>query len=494
MAGDAKGGKTNDTTDDATDDTAGGTYDVIVIGAGPTGENVADRAVRGGLTAVVVESELVGGECSYWACMPSKALLRPAGVVAEAAAVQGVSGAALEAAAVLKRRDSFAHDWKDDSQVQWLQGAKIGLVRGHGRLAGERTVAVSGGDAGGGDAGGSTVLRARQAVVIATGTGAVVPPALAGVRPWTSREATSAQAVPGRLAIVGGGVVGCEMAAAWSALGSRVTLISRGGLLDRLPAFAGDLVAAGLRDAGVDVRLNASVTAAERKDAGERKDGPVTLTLDDGSAVEADEVLAAVGRTPKTSDLGLDTIGLEPGSWLPVDDTLRVTAAEGGWLYAAGDVNHLALLTHMGKYQARVCGDAIAARAAGREPAVRDLASKNFVPQVVFTIPEVAAVGLTAQQAQAAGTRVRVVEYEIGNVAGAALFADGYAGRAQLVVDEDRQVIVGLTLAGPGTGEMIHAATIAVVGEVPLSRLWHAVPSYPTISEVWLRLLETYGL
>ena len=466
-----------------TEDSTGGTYDVIVIGAGPTGENVADRAVRGGLTAVVVESELVGGECSYWACMPSKALLRPAGVVAEAAAVQGVSGATLEAAGVLKRRDSFAHDWKDDSQVQWLTGAGIGLVRGHGRLAGERTVAVSGGDAGG-----STVLRARQAVVIATGTGAVVPPALAGVRPWTSREATSAQAVPGRLAIVGGGVVGCEMAAAWSALGSRVTLISRGGLLDRLPAFAGDLVAAGLRDAGVDVRLNANVTAAERKD------GPVMLTLDDGAAVEADEVLAAVGRTPKTSDLGLDTIGLKPGSWLPVDDTLRVTAAEGGWLYTAGDVNHLALLTHMGKYQARVCGDAIAARAAGREPAVRDLASKNFVPQVVFTIPEVAAVGLTAQQAQAAGTRVRVVEYEIGNVAGAALFADGYAGRAQLVVDEDRQVIVGLTLAGPGTGEMIHAATIAVVGEVPLSRLWHAVPSYPTISEVWLRLLEAYGL
>jgi pyruvate/2-oxoglutarate dehydrogenase complex dihydrolipoamide dehydrogenase (E3) component len=458
-------------------DTIGDTYDVIVIGAGPTGENVADRAVRGGLTAVIVESELVGGECSYWACMPSKALLRPATVVAEASSVQGVSGARLEAAEVLKRRDSFTHGWKDDSQVQWLNGAKIELIRGQGRLAGERTVSV-----------GDVTLRARQAVVIATGTGAVVPPALADVRPWTSREATSAQAVPARLAIVGGGVVGCEMAAAWSALGSRVTLVSRGGLLDRLPGFAGELVAAGLRQAGVDVRLNASVSTATRQD------GPVTLTLDDGTSVEADEVLSAVGRTPKSKDLGLETVGLEPGSWLAVDDTLRVTAAEGGWLYAAGDVNHLALLTHMGKYQARVCGDAIAARAAGREPAVRDLASKNFVPQVVFTIPEVAAVGLTAEQASAAGVRTRVVEYEIGNVAGAALFADGYAGRAQMVVDEDRQVIVGLTLAGPGVGEMIHAATIAVVGEVPLSRLWHAVPSYPTISEVWLRLLETYGL
>jgi dihydrolipoamide dehydrogenase len=454
------------------------TYDVIVIGAGPTGENVADRAVKGGLTAVIVESELVGGECSYWACMPSKALLRPVNVVAEAGAVQGVTGARLEPAEVFKRRDSFTHDWKDDSQADWLRSAKIDLVRGQGRLTAERTVSV-----------GDTVLHARHAVAVATGTSAVVPPLLAGVRPWTSREATSAQAAPGRLAIVGGGVVGCEMAAAWSRLGSRVTLISRGALLDRTPSFAGDLVAAGLRDAGVDVRLSTDVTAADRGG-----DGPARLTLSDGTTVEADEVLSAVGRSPKTTDLGLDAVGLKPGSWLEVDDTLRVTGVDGGWLYAAGDVNHLALLTHMGKYQARICGDAIAARAAGREPAVRDLASKNWVPQVVFTVPEVAAVGLTAEQAAAAGLRTRVVEYELGNVAGSALYADGYTGRAQMVVDEDRQVIVGLTLAGPGTGEMIHAATVAVAGEVPLSRLWHAVPSYPTMSEIWLRLLETYGL
>jgi pyruvate/2-oxoglutarate dehydrogenase complex dihydrolipoamide dehydrogenase (E3) component len=454
-------------------------YDVIVIGAGPTGENVAQRAVRGGLSAVIVEAELVGGECSYWACMPSKALLRPASVVAEAGAVRGVAGALLEPAEVLKRRDHFTHDWKDDGQVSWLTGAKIDLVRGQGRLTGERAVSAGG-----------ISLRARQAVVVATGTDAVVPPVLADVRPWTSREATSAHTVPGRLAIVGGGVVGCEMAAAWSALGARVTLLSRGGLLDRVPAFAGELVAAGLRDAGVDVRTGVNVSAATRSDGG----GSVTLTLDDGTRAVADEVLAAAGRSPRTGDLGLDAVGLAPGSWLDVDDTMRVTAVDGGWLYAAGDVNHLALLTHIGKYQARVCGDAIAARAGGREPSVRDIASKTRVPQVIFTIPEVATVGLTAEQAHAAGHRIRVVEYEIGDVAGASLFADGYQGRAQMVVDSDREVIVGLTLAGPGVGEMIHAATIAVVGEVPLRQLWHAVPSYPTMSELWLRLLETYGL
>jgi pyruvate/2-oxoglutarate dehydrogenase complex dihydrolipoamide dehydrogenase (E3) component len=477
------------------------TYDVIVIGAGPTGENVADRAVRGGLTAVVVEAELVGGECSYWACMPSKALLRPADVVAEAGAVRGVAGARLNPAEVLARRDSFTHGWKDDGQVEWLTGAKIDLVRGHGRIAGERLVTV-----------GDLTLHARQAVVIATGTRAVVLDSLAAVDPWTSREATSAPAVPGRLVIVGGGVVGCEMAAAWSALCAEVTLISRGPLLDRLPGFAGEFVAAGLREAGVDVRIGVDVTRATRaagtggtNDAGEAveagvdgargaRGGTVALTLSDGSSLEADEVLSAVGRSAHTGDIGLKTVGLVPGSWLDVDDTMRVTGVDGGWLYAAGDVNHLALLTHMGKYQARVCGDAIAARAGGREPTVRDRSSKTCVPQVIFTIPEVASVGLTAPEAEAAGRRVRVVEYELGNVAGAKLFADQYQGRAQMVVDEDRRTIVGLTLAGHGVGEMIHAATIAVAGEVPLDRLWHAVPSYPTISEIWLRLLEAYGL
>jgi pyruvate/2-oxoglutarate dehydrogenase complex dihydrolipoamide dehydrogenase (E3) component len=458
---------------------AGTVYDVIVIGAGPSGENVAARAVRGGLTAVIVESDLVGGECSYWACTPSKALLRPVAAVGEAAHVRGVAGARLEPEEVLARRDSFAHDWKDDAQVAWVKNAGIELVRGPGRICGERLVKV-----------GDAELRARQAVVVCTGSRAVVPGGLAAADPWTSREVTSAHGVPGRLAIVGGGVVGCEMATAWQALGAQVTLLSWGPLLDRLPAFAGDLVARGLRAAGADVRTGVSVTAGSRTRAG----GPVTLTLDDGTTLEADEVLAATGRAPRTEDIGLESVGLTPGSWLEVDATMRVPAADGGWLYAAGDVNHLALLTHMGKYQARICGDAIAARAGGKEPTVTDRSCVNCVPQVVFTEPEVAAVGLTPDQARERGMNIRVVDYELGDLSGAALWADGYTGHAQMVVDDDSKVLAGMTLAGPGVGEMIHAATIAIAGEVPLERLWHAVPSYPTMSEVWLRLLESYGL
>src|SRR5487761_87491 len=275
-----------------------GVYDVIVIGAGPTGENVADRAVKGGLSAAIVESELVGGECSYWACMPSKALLRPIAATDEARHVEGVIGARLDPPAVLARRDMFANGWKDDRQVAWLEGAHVDLFRGVGRITDVRSVKI-----------GNKELRARHAVVVCTGSRAVIPPVpgLAEARPWTSREATSSHQVPGRLAIVGGGVVGCEMAAAWQALGTQVTLLARHGLLDRLEDFAGELVADGLSAAGVDVRRGVQVTAAER-------DGSVRLTLDDGTRLTADEVLVATGRAPRTEDIGLEAAGLAPGS------------------------------------------------------------------------------------------------------------------------------------------------------------------------------------
>ncbi|MGW6919380.1 dihydrolipoyl dehydrogenase family protein [Kitasatospora sp. NPDC054939] len=467
-------------------------YDVIVLGAGPTGENVADRAVAAGLRTVIVESELVGGECSYWACMPSKALLRPAAALAQARAVAGareaVGGAGLDAAAVLARRDSFTSHWKDDGQVQWLRDTGIDLVRGHGRLAGERTVAVRTAD------GTERRLTARHAVAVCTGSRPVLPkdvPGLERARPWTSREATGSPAVPGRLAVVGGGVVGVEMAAAWRALGSEVVLLVRGErLLPRMEPFAGELVAEGLRAAGVELRVGAEVVSLERAD------GQVALHLAGGVRLVADEVLYATGRAPRTDAIGLETVGLEPGSWLEVDDSCTVRGVAGGWLYAAGDVNHRALLTHQGKYQARIAGAAIAARARGkaldtaRWGAHSASADTAGAPQVVFTEPEVAAVGLTLAAAERAGLRVKAVDHDLGAVAGASLFGDDYRGRARVVFDLDRELLVGACFVGPGVAELLHSATVAVVGEVPIGRLWHAVPAYPTMSEVWLRLLE----
>ncbi|MEV5018617.1 dihydrolipoyl dehydrogenase family protein [Streptomyces sp. NPDC053780] len=467
-------------------------YDVVVIGAGPVGENVADRTRAAGLATAIVESELVGGECSYWACMPSKALLRPVLARADARRLPGLADSAqgpLDTAAVLARRDGFTSHWKDDGQVQWVEGIGADLYRGLGRLAGPRTVEVTAPD------GTRRVLTARHAVAVCTGSAAALPdlPGLADVRPWTSREATSAESAPGRLIVVGGGVVAVEMATAWQALGSRVTLLVRGeaGLLARMEPFAGELVAEALTEAGVDLRTGTSVRSVTRED------GTVVAVTDTGDRIEADEILFATGRVPRTGDIGLDTVGLEPGSWLSVDDSLRVDGHD--WLYAVGDVNHRALLTHQGKYQARVAGAAIAARASGVPILESDpwgahaaTADHAAVPQVVFTDPEAASVGLSLAEAEQAGHRVRAVDVDLGSVAGASLYGDDYKGRARMVVDLEDEIIRGVTFVGPGVGEMIHSATVAVVGQVPLSRLWHAVPSYPTISEVWLRLLEAY--
>ncbi|MGW9627248.1 dihydrolipoyl dehydrogenase family protein [Microbacterium sp. NPDC055521] len=461
-------------------------YDVIVLGAGPVGENVADRVVQGGLTAVIVESELVGGECSYWACTPSKALLRPLQALRAAQHVRGVTGGDVAPADVLARRDEFVSHWSDDGQVSWLQTAGIDLVRGHGRLTGEREVTVT-------TEHGERVLRARYAVAVATGSDATIPdiPGLAEAGPWTSREATGAELVPDSLAVIGGGVVGVEMATVFAGLGATVTLIARRGLLERMEPFAGEHVAEGLRGIGVDVRLNTQTTVVRREgDA-------VILTLDDGAEVRAAEVLVATGRTPRSADIGLETIGLRSGRSIEVDDTMRVPGSD--WLYAVGDVNGRALLTHQGKYQARAAGDVIVARsraeviaddAWGRHVATADHAA---VPQVVFSEPEVASVGLTADAARDVGREIAVVDYDLGSVSGAALHADGYQGRARMVIDTEREVILGATFVGADVAEMLQAGTIAVVAEVPISRLWHAVPAYPTMSEIWLRLLEEYG-
>ncbi|MHA7653000.1 dihydrolipoyl dehydrogenase family protein [Mycobacterium sp. ML4] len=470
-------------------------YDVVVLGAGPVGQNAADRSRAAGLSVALVERELVGGECSYWACVPSKALLRPVLAIADARRVDGAREAvtgSIEPAGVFGRRDRYVSDWDDTGQADWVDGIGATLIRGHGRLDGPRRVVVTA------SSGNQVTLTARHAVVVCTGSRTRLPD-LPGIResnPWTNRQATDSRSVPDRLAVVGAGGVGVEMATAWRGLGSAVTLLVRGPrLLPRMEPFVGEFLHRGLAAGGVDVRTGLSVRTLRRPDP----DGPVRLSLDDGKELEVDEILFATGRAPNTSDIGLETIGLAPGSWLDVDDTCRAKAVDGGWLYAAGDVNHRALLTHQGKYQARIAGAAIGRRAAGRpldttpwgEHATT--ADHYAVPQAFFTDPEVAAVGLTAEQAAQHGHRAKIIDVEIGDVVtGAKLFADGYTGRARMVVDVDSRHVLGVTLVGPGVTELLHAATIAVAGQVPVERLWHAVPCFPTISELWLRLLEAY--
>ena len=436
-------------------------YDVIVIGAGPVGENAAQYAVRGtDRTACLIERELVGGECSFYACIPSKALLRPPTVAAVSADLQGLRPTRIDPEALLARRDYWVGNYDDSGGAGWAESVGIDVVRGEGRVTGERQVSV-----------GDRTLTARHAVVVATGSSPAIPDAFAPVNPWTNRDATGVVDIPERLAIVGGGVVACEAATWLAALGSSVTMFVRRTLLDRVEPFAADLVLEGLRRQGIDVRLGVSVGAAERPGdlndgLGRLHGGPVRLQGDD-QWEEFDEVLVATGRRLNTEAL--------PGQERPA------------WLHLVGDVSGEPALTHWGKYRARLLGGRLRDEMLGVP--VPSAPGHIPVPQVIFTDPEVAAVGPTLEQARADEPGAYALDVPITSASGVNLLVDHPEGKARLVVAGDGRLL-GATFVGPEIAELVHAATVAVVGRMTLDQLWHAVPSFPTASEVWLRLLE----
>lgn len=447
-------------------------YDTIVIGAGSGGEILAAELARSGWRTAIVEDRLVGGDCPFWACMPSKALLGPVAAAAAAGRQRAVTEPAVDTDALFAWRDEVVNGFDDSDHVQQLADAGVEVLRGRGRLIGERQVEIDGPD-------GRRSIRSRRHVVVASGSSPVTPPidGLGDAHLWTSDDATTAHEVPARLLVLGGGPVGCELSQVFARLGSTVTLVD---VADRLLGLDDAEVADAIRDVlqgdGVDVRLGVEARSATVEgDA-------VSISFDDGDEIVVDRVLAAVGREPGVEGLGLETVGVDPDTF-SVDAHLRVEGVAGGWLLAIGDVTGRVPTTHHAKYEARMVADRLLR---GREGEA--WADDRAAAQVTFTDPPVAVVGTTAADARDQGRDVEVRRISLASTAAAFVHGASDVPSAGAIVVEDGRII-GAELTGPGADEMLHAFTVAIVGEVPLDRLRHAVPAFPTQAEVWLELL-----
>lgn len=448
-------------------------FDVVVLGAGPAGEAFSGLAAQAGLKTALVEQHLVAGECSYYACMPSKALLRPGEVLDEARRMEGARQSftgGLDAAAVLARRDEVIHNLDDSSQMSFLEERGIELFRGSGVIAGEREVRGNG-----------DVLVANRAVAVATGSAAAIPPipGIGEVPIWNNRQGTTADHVPESMIILGAGPVGCELAQAWASLGCEVTLFEpEDRVLMHEEPFAGELIDRALREKhGVNLITGAEVESVKGSD------GRVTARAG-GEEYEAAELLVATGRRPRTDQIGLESIGIEGGGHLETGDDYRVPGHD--WLYAVGDVNGRSLLTHTGKYQAWVAVQTLL----GHE--VENRAETAGAPRVTFTNPQVAASGLTLAEATDRGIDAVAIDVDTNSTPGASFVGKGVDGTCRLVIDQANDVIVGATFTGFEVAEWIHAATIAIVGRIPVSDLRHMIAPFPTRSEIWLRLIEQW--
>ena len=444
-------------------------FDAIVIGAGPAGEVAASRLLKQGLRIALVERELVGGECGYWACIPSKTLLRAPEAQAEAGRTAGLDEPAIHWQEIVKYRDYMIRDLDDSGAVAGYAKSGVTVVKGEARIKAPGTITVD-----------DRQLSAER-IAIATGSEAVIPriEGLEEAGYWTNREATTLTEVPKDVIVLGGGPVGIELGQMLRRYGADVTIVQGANrLIDREDPRVSELIAEALQADGIELRLGQHATAVTLD--GERR----TVELDSGESVQAERLIVATGRRPRAEHLGLEALGVELGDRgeIPIDERCRV--ADGIW--AIGDVTGVSLFTHVGKYQARIaCADI-----AGR-PARADY---RAVPRVVFSDPEIAAVGLTAAQAAERGIQARQASADLISVARTETYGEGISGEVGVLADVERRILVGAWAVGPLASEWIHQAVLAVKAEISIDVLSDTIAQFPTFTEAYLPALESLTL